>query len=1078
MGDFNARVGKDGGPRGERTSNAAGRLLVDIVHNHQLAFANLQTTASGTLFTRERSGNTSIIDYIVTPLHFLPSILCCETLPLQHSSDHFPILMVLKTASLSTTHTTKKRTTWNLRKANWPRYSYELHLKLIGWMATYHNSHDDVPAKRIESLWSSLSESILSSAQLSIPQSRITDHSKPWWSIEVNEKFIAQQRAEKHLRTLSANSVESFEALARLKSLKKEYKKAVRRSKRHANERLGDSLDRNLNANPKLFFHYVRKMHGNRSSIPAVIQHNGTEYQHTERVEAFRDFFAKIGDPKQNAEHYNSRFQSLVDHFVSSAMFEKSSMQGPPGLDARIHIKEVHLRVGKLKENKSPGVDEIRNEFLKRGGPLLHSVLTLLFNLVWSEQMVPKEWKIGVISPIFKGGSSSDINNYRPITLLSVVGKLFESILNARLYDWAEDNGKIDNNQGGFRRLHGCDDLLFALSEIFQRRREHKKHTFACFIDVQKAYDTVWHNGLWYRLWSLGVRGRTLSLLRFWYRDMASCVVVDGDRSDYFDVLQGVKQGSILSPLLYSFFINDVIKMMRRLNLGITEGGIWVGMLLYADDMVLLADSPEELQKMIFSLESFCSQYRFRLNPSKSKSFVAGESKANRCKRLATFGQFKMTNGRMEDVEIFKYLGVEIRKDGRWCDYLNRCHGKARSVANLLVALGMHSHGFSVPAALRLFESLVMPHLQFGCQVWEPSKTTAMNFERTQSRAYARILGCLNSTSLAYLRTELGQKSIYNRRKQIQLRFFGKLKGDSESKPMLSSDIFRLRFCDMNSHPQRVRGWVPMMQGVLSDFDLEEYWSTDILSGGDDNHGYFEDEEKPVDSLERWNQLVANKVAVVSADSIPGILSGDSRLTLFQQFHTQARDKALAQIEQQEQQTATKVGQRRRLGKAGIERAVTRDVRMWMDDIPSFSLSRQTIAAKAQLRSGVHCLEIHQGRLRGVERDQRLCCVCASSNLMSARVVESEVHHVLVCPGLRATRQAVFAAMFVKLWGTETGQYDAAHFLRLPTEAQFQWLVFPESISFSSPETSDIFEKYGRYLVYLLRRERSHILQI
>ena len=136
--------------------------------------------------------------------------------------------------------------------------------------------------------------------------------------------------------------------------------------------------------------------------------------------------------------------------------------------------------------------------------------LRLLFQFMWDAEKIPEEWLGANISPIYKSGKRTQPNNYRMISLMSVVAKVYESVITDRLTAWLEQNGKIDEEQGGFRAKRGCVDQMFVLTEIIQHRKQLKssKPTWTAFIDFSKAYDVTWRNGMLKRLHDLGVRGK------------------------------------------------------------------------------------------------------------------------------------------------------------------------------------------------------------------------------------------------------------------------------------------------------------------------------------------------------------------------------------------------------------------------------------------------------------------------------------------------------------------------------------------------------------------------------------------
>ena len=161
-----------------------------------------------------------------------------------------------------------------------------------------------------------------------------------------------------------------------------------------------------------------------------------------------------------------------------------------------------------LKNNETGESDGLVGELLKYGGSGMVCLLEQLFSVVWHEETVPRQWREGLIVNLFKKVGREDPGNYRGITLLSVVGKVFCKVLNNRLVHCLNKEGVLHEGQAGFRVNRSCMDNVYTLNEIVQGRLEEDKETYAFFLDVQKAYDTVWRDDLWLKLWDMGVKGK------------------------------------------------------------------------------------------------------------------------------------------------------------------------------------------------------------------------------------------------------------------------------------------------------------------------------------------------------------------------------------------------------------------------------------------------------------------------------------------------------------------------------------------------------------------------------------------
>ena len=156
-------------------------------------------------------------------------------------------------------------------------------------------------------------------------------------------------------------------------------------------------------------------------------------------------------------------------------------------------------------------------ELLKYGGSGMIDLLQQLLAVVWREEFVPLQWREGLIVNLFKKGDKEDPGNYRGITLLSVVGKVFCKVLNNRLVRHFDKGAVLHEGQAGFRLERSCVDNIYTLNELVQGRMKEGKRTFAFFLDVQKAYDTVWQNGLWLKLWEHGVQGKMWRVIKGMY---------------------------------------------------------------------------------------------------------------------------------------------------------------------------------------------------------------------------------------------------------------------------------------------------------------------------------------------------------------------------------------------------------------------------------------------------------------------------------------------------------------------------------------------------------------------------------
>ena len=259
-------------------------------------------------------------------------------------------------------------------------------------------------------------------------------------------------------------------------------------------------------------------------------------------------------ESETNEPPANSELTENVDHILNN----------------KISLEEAKQTLKKLKFEKSAGIDKVIAELLKSLNDRALIVIIKVLNKIFESGEFPEEWAMGIIVPIFKGGAREDLNNYRGITLLSIVGKFFVSILNERLNKFAEKFNIICENQTGFRKSYRTTDHIFTLQAIVEHfLNVKKKLLYVCFVDFKKAFDKVSHLILWKKLISYGVGGRFLDTIWSMYSKVKSCVRSNNGLTKLFSCTRGLCQGCLLSPILFAMFLNDLNEFLLEKTSGV-----------------------------------------------------------------------------------------------------------------------------------------------------------------------------------------------------------------------------------------------------------------------------------------------------------------------------------------------------------------------------------------------------------------------------------------------------------------------------------------------------------------------------
>ena len=350
------------------------------------------------------------------------------------------------------------------------------------------------------------------------------------------------------------------------------------------------------------------------------------------------------------------------------------------------------------------------NEFFIHGSDILTPYLASLFNFVFDSGVFPEDWCDGLLIPLHKKGSKHIAENYRGITLLSALRKLFIRVLNNRLDAWSEMYGIYVEAQNGFRRGRGTVDSAFGLYSIVNEYLEQGKKLYTFFIDYSKAFDYIVHDNLWYKLLNLGVHGKIIDIVRSMYSQVRNKVFNNNEKSETFTCKLGVRQGECLSPFLFSLYVNDLESHLAGQGAGVSIFDVKFLLLLYADDVIFIR-YPQSLQSQINKLFVYCQRWKLSFNTKKSQIIVF--KKGNHpCVHKWYYGdeEISVLRSLSNLVIVFSSNGKVVKTQATLADQANKAIFQLHKILNRLKTL-------RVSFALDLFDKLITPILCYGCEV-------------------------------------------------------------------------------------------------------------------------------------------------------------------------------------------------------------------------------------------------------------------------------------------------------------------------------------------------------------------------
>jgi hypothetical protein len=306
------------------------------------------------------------------------------------------------------------------------------------------------------------------------------------------------------------------------------------------------------------------------------------------------------------------------------------------------------------KNRKSAGLDSIPMQLWKYSGKKMKKLLLHFFNNLWKQGIVPKEWETALMINIYKKEAGKICNNYRRISLLSTVSKIYVQILKMKVNTTAE--GFLNESLNGFRRGRSCTDAIFSLQQILEKRREFNLPTYLLFLDYKKTYDSINRSKLWSILESYDVQQNLINAIKCLYKNTEICIKISDTKiSKPVTVNAGLCQGCGLPPVLFNIYINKIIELWKITNpkgIKITRD-TQITHLVYADDQVLLAFTEDGLQRAVTGLNHILQLYNLQILETKTKAMGIQGKYWRRVKVV-------INNKIIEQVSSFTYLGSKI----------------------------------------------------------------------------------------------------------------------------------------------------------------------------------------------------------------------------------------------------------------------------------------------------------------------------------------------------------------------------------------------------------------------------------
>lgn len=467
-----------------------------------------------------------------------------------------------------------------------------------------------------------------------------------------------------------------------------------------------------------------------------------------------------------DADDFLAHFNSLLVNEDNSKIISWCiPFHVDPLLDSPFEFCELLSVLKGLKSNKAPGNDGIPYEFYKFAPRRFLQEILVVFNKIFLHENVPTSFKKSILIPLFKKGDINLASNYRGLSLLDTIGKIFNSVLLNRITFWLTRHDVLNEFQAGFRREYSTIDNIFNLVNIVSLNQLQGKITYAFFVDFSSAFDLIPRNSLFYKLSSQGLSTKLVTILRMLYDGTESRVWDGSTFSEYFPVESGVKQGCILSPVLFSLYVNDLPYILPG---GVRVADTTVKVLLYADDIVLLSDSPLGLQEMIYELERYCLLWSLKVNLSKSKILVF-----RRGSRISSNLRWCFGNQNIEIVNSYTYLGVEITYNLSFRKHLQKKLADSKLAINSTWSKYISHPSIAKTNKMKIFDACSRSIMFYAAQVW--GYTRFDDVEKLFRFFTKKMLYLPNNTPNYMLYLETGFSSMFCNTLRIHFNYINRI---------------------------------------------------------------------------------------------------------------------------------------------------------------------------------------------------------------------------------------------------------------------------------------------------------------
>ena len=603
-----------------------------------------------------------------------------------------------------------------------------------------------VPDSSCNDLWESFKNTLISLMDEFIPKKTIRNkkNHKPWITPHIRTLHRRLSRLLKRTRQTNDPSIRQ-----RYLKTKANVQRIRRQSYWHYINNIIDPPDEEGEqrgpSNQKRFWHYIKSLRRDNCGVSPLRDHEG-----------------KLNSaPLDKANILNHQYESVFTKEDPSSIPSLAGEPYPDMADIEISEEGVKKLLKNLNPHKATGPDGLPAKILKECANEIAPFLTKIFRKAFEEGNVPEDWKKASVTAVFKKGDRHNAANYRPVSLTSLCCKIQEHILTSNIRRHLAKHNILTNSQHGFRERRSCETQLLTLAHELASNLDKGSRTDLIILDFAKAFDKVPHQRLLGKLSFYGIRGQALEWIRAFLSNQTQEVMVDGARSSPAPVISGVPQGTVLGPILFLLFINDL------------PNDLTSNVRLFADDCIVYRrissrNDCDLLQKDLNILNDWERKWGMEFHPKKCNVLSCTTA------RKPFHYDYTLKGHTLAYEQTSKYLGVDLTSNLSWHPHIDRITKKA---CNMIGFLRRNLQTSNRQTKTNAYNTLVRPHVEYCSTVWSPhTKELIGEIEKVQRRGARYVCNKYGrEDSVSGMLEELGWESLESRRTKTQLTFMYKI---------------------------------------------------------------------------------------------------------------------------------------------------------------------------------------------------------------------------------------------------------------------------------------------------------------